>query len=139
MRRNIEDHKEELARTITLDQGKTLEEARGEVLRATEFIETAIAAPMLYHSSSGNVAGPIDARHVREPLGVCVAITPLNFPVMNPSQFTAWALVTGNTLVLKDPSRIPSPPPRWSVSCRIPAFLTACSIWSTGGQTWHSG
>ncbi|WP_459983028.1 aldehyde dehydrogenase family protein [Nocardioides sp. AN3] len=107
MRRNIEDHKEELARTITLDQGKTLEEARGEVLRATEFIETAIAAPMLYHSSSGNVAGPIDARHVREPLGVCVAITPLNFPVMNPSQFTAWALVTGNTLVLKGSEQDP--------------------------------
>jgi malonate-semialdehyde dehydrogenase (acetylating)/methylmalonate-semialdehyde dehydrogenase len=101
MRRNIEDNKEELARVITLDQGKTLDEARGEVLRAVEFIETAIAAPMLYHSSAGQVAANIDARHVREPLGVCVAITPLNFPVMNPSQFSAWALVTGNTLILK--------------------------------------
>jgi malonate-semialdehyde dehydrogenase (acetylating)/methylmalonate-semialdehyde dehydrogenase len=107
MRRNIEDNKEELARTITLDQGKTLEEARGEVLRATEFIETAIAAPMLYHSTAGNVAGTIDARHVREPLGVCVAITPFNFPVMNPSQFSAWALVTGNTLVLKGSEQDP--------------------------------
>jgi malonate-semialdehyde dehydrogenase (acetylating)/methylmalonate-semialdehyde dehydrogenase len=107
MRRNIEDNKEELARAITLDQGKTLDEARGEVLRATEFIETAIAAPMLYHSTSGNVAGTIDARHVREPLGVCVAITPFNFPVMNPSQFSAWALVTGNTLVLKGSEQDP--------------------------------
>ncbi|UUW91432.1 CoA-acylating methylmalonate-semialdehyde dehydrogenase [Pimelobacter simplex] len=107
MRRNIEENKEELARAITLDQGKTLDEARGEVLRATEFIETAIAAPMLYHSTAGNVAGTIDARHVREPLGVCVAITPFNFPVMNPSQFSAWALVTGNTLVLKGSEQDP--------------------------------
>jgi malonate-semialdehyde dehydrogenase (acetylating)/methylmalonate-semialdehyde dehydrogenase len=107
MRRNIEDNKEQLARVITLDQGKTLDEARGEVLRATEFIETAIAAPMLYHSTSGHVAGAIDARHVREPLGVCVAITPFNFPVMNPSQFSAWALVTGNTLVLKGSEQDP--------------------------------
>jgi malonate-semialdehyde dehydrogenase (acetylating)/methylmalonate-semialdehyde dehydrogenase len=107
MRRNIEDNKEQLARAITLDQGKTLEEARGEVLRATEFIETAIAAPMLYHSSSANVAGTIDARHVREPLGVCVAVTPFNFPVMNPSQFSAWALVTGNTLILKGSEQDP--------------------------------
>ncbi|MFT4085428.1 MAG: CoA-acylating methylmalonate-semialdehyde dehydrogenase [Nocardioides sp.] len=107
MRRNIEDHKEDLAHAITLDQGKTLDEARGEVLRATEFIETAIAAPMLYHSTAGNVSGSIDARHIREPLGVCVAITPFNFPVMNPSQFSAWALVTGNTLVLKGSEQDP--------------------------------
>ncbi|MGH2800273.1 MAG: aldehyde dehydrogenase family protein, partial [Thermoleophilaceae bacterium] len=107
MRQLLKDNAESLARTITLDQGKTLDEARGEVLRAGEFIETAIAAPMLSHATSGNVARGIDARHVREPLGVCVAITPFNFPVMNPSQFSAWALVTGNTLVVKPSEQDP--------------------------------
>ncbi|WP_425839932.1 CoA-acylating methylmalonate-semialdehyde dehydrogenase [Streptomyces fractus] len=107
MRQLLVDNAESLARTITLDQGKTLDEARGEVLRAGEFIETAIAAPMLYHSKAGNIASGIDAQHVREPLGVCVAITPFNFPVMNPSQFTAWALVTGNTIVVKPSEQDP--------------------------------
>ncbi|MFG2658484.1 aldehyde dehydrogenase family protein [Streptomyces sp. NPDC048425] len=107
MRQQLADNAESLARTITLDQGKTLDEARGEVLRAGEFVETAIAAPMLYHSKAGNIAAGIDAHHVREPLGVCVAITPFNFPVMNPSQFSAWALVTGNTLVVKPSEQDP--------------------------------
>jgi len=101
MRQIVADNAESLARCITRDQGKTLDEARGEVLRLGEFIETAIAAPMLYQATAGNVARGLDARHVREPLGVCVAITPFNFPAMNPSQFSAWALVTGNTLVVK--------------------------------------
>jgi malonate-semialdehyde dehydrogenase (acetylating)/methylmalonate-semialdehyde dehydrogenase len=101
MRQLLLDNTEDLARTIVLDQGKTLDEARGEVQRAYEFLETAIAAPMLYHARSANVTGTLDARHVREPLGVCAAITPFNFPVMNPTQFSGWALVTGNTLVLK--------------------------------------
>lgn len=101
MRQNLLDNVESLGRILSLDQGKTLAEAQAEVGRAAEVIETAIAMPMLYHNKSGNVARGIDARHIRTPLGVCAAITPLNFPVMNPSQFSAWALVTGNTLVLK--------------------------------------
>lgn len=107
MRANVVKNGEQLARTISLDQGKTLDEARGEVMRAAEFIDTALAAPMLMHSRSGHVAGPIEARNAREPLGVCVAVTPFNFPVMNPSQFSAWALVTGNTLVVKPSEQDP--------------------------------
>ncbi|ORA82732.1 aldehyde dehydrogenase family protein [Mycobacterium malmoense] len=101
MRELLAVNLESLARTITIDQGKTLEEARGEVARALDFLETAIAAPMLYHSQSINITTGLDARRVREPLGVCVAVTPSNFPVMNTVQFSAWALVTGNTLVIK--------------------------------------
>ena len=86
----LEDNVESLARTITIDQGKTLDEARGEVGRAVDFLETAIAAPMLYHSDAVNVTTGVDARRVREPLGVCVAATPSNFPVMNTVQFSAW-------------------------------------------------
>jgi malonate-semialdehyde dehydrogenase (acetylating)/methylmalonate-semialdehyde dehydrogenase len=101
MKTNLEESSESLARVVTIDQGKTLDEARGEVARAVEFLETAIAAPMLYHGQSINVTTGLDARRVREPLGVCVAVTPSNFPVMNTVQFSAWALVTGNTLVIK--------------------------------------
>lgn len=101
MKTAVERDAESLAQTITTDQGKTLDEARGEIVRLVEAIECAAAAPMLFHSQSGNVATHIDARRVRIPLGVCAAITPFNFPAMNPTQFSAWALVCGNTLVLK--------------------------------------
>lgn len=107
MRQNLIDHSEELARTITRDQGKTLDEARGEVLRSCDFLEAAIAAPMLAGSTSGNIAGNLDFKHLREPLGVALAITPLNFPVMNPTLFVGWALVTGNTLVVKPSEQDP--------------------------------
>ncbi|WP_276138908.1 aldehyde dehydrogenase family protein [Rhodococcus sp. T2V] len=101
MKAILEENVESLARTITVDQGKTLDEARGEVGRAVDFVETAIAAPMLYRSDAVNVTTGVDARRVREPLGVCVAVTPSNFPVMNTVQFSAWALVTGNALIIK--------------------------------------
>lgn len=101
MKAILDENVEPLARIITTDQGKTLDEARGEVARAVDFLETAIAAPMLYHSQSINITTGLDARRVREPLGVCIAVTPSNFPVMNTVQFSSWALVTGNTLVIK--------------------------------------
>lgn len=101
MKALLEDNKEPLARTITIDNGKTLDEARGEVSRAVDFIETAIAAPMLYHGENINITTGVEVKRVREPLGVCAAVTPSNFPVMNPVQFSAWALVCGNTLVIK--------------------------------------
>ncbi|MBS1886555.1 MAG: CoA-acylating methylmalonate-semialdehyde dehydrogenase [Actinobacteria bacterium] len=101
MKAAVEANAEELAELIVLDQGKTLAEAKGEIQRAVEFIDSALAAPMLFHSDNGNIAAGLDVKRIREPLGVCAAVTPFNFPVMNPSQFSAWALVCGNTLVVK--------------------------------------
>ncbi|MEU1999860.1 aldehyde dehydrogenase family protein [Rhodococcus sp. NPDC019627] len=101
MRFQLERNVEVIAAAITADHGKTLAEARGEVARAMDFLDTAIAAPMLYHSDSINVSNGLDARRVRESLGVCLAVTPSNFPVMNTTQFSGWALVTGNTLIIK--------------------------------------
>lgn len=98
---------DELAHVLSMDNGKTLAEARGEIGRAAEAIAGAIGAPTSYYSQSGNVAPGLDARRVRYPLGVCVAVTPFNFPVMNPSMFSAWALVCGNTLVLKPSEQTP--------------------------------
>lgn len=97
----LESRAEEMAVALSRDNGKTLAEARGEVQRGAEAISGAAGAPGMYYSQSGNVAPGLDARRVRYPLGVCVAITPFNFPVMNPSMFIAWVLVCGNTLVLK--------------------------------------
>lgn len=107
MKSTIEAHIEELAYALSLDNGKTLAEARGEIGRAAEAIGNAASAPMMYHSQSGNVAAGLDARRVRVPLGVCVAITPFNFPTMNPSMFASWAIVCGNTLVLKPSEQTP--------------------------------
>ncbi|WP_033294120.1 aldehyde dehydrogenase family protein [Amycolatopsis jejuensis] len=101
MKALVQRDAEELAHTVSLDQGKTLDEARGEVGRLVEAIDCAAAAPMFFQSSSATIATGLDARHVRIPVGVCAAVTPSNFPVMNPAQFTAWSLVCGNTLVLK--------------------------------------
>lgn len=103
----IDENVHELARLLSLDNGKTLNEAYGEVTRASEAIAGAAGAPIAYHSQCGNVAPGLDARRVRIPLGVCVAITPFNFPVMNPAMFAAWVIVCGNTLVLKPSEQTP--------------------------------
>lgn len=108
MKAVIEDNVEQLAYALSVDNGKTLAEARGEIGRAGEALANAAAAPMIYHSESGNVAQGLDARRVRVPVGVCVAVTPFNFPVMNPSMFAGWSIVCGNTLVLKPSEQTPA-------------------------------
>lgn len=108
MKTIVEANIDELALALSKDNGKTLAEARGEIGRAAEAIAGAAGAPIAYHSQCGNVAPNLDARRVRIPVGVCVAITPFNFPVMNPSMFAAWAIVCGNTLILKPSEQTPT-------------------------------
>lgn len=107
MKSIVEANIEDLAYALSLDNGKTLAEAKGEIGRAAEAIGGAAGAPGMYYSQCGNVAPNLDARRVRFPVGVCVAITPFNFPVMNPSMFASWAIVCGNTLVLKPSEQTP--------------------------------
>src|ERR1044072_8954290 len=77
----LEDNAEEIARTITMECGKTLAESRGELQRAIENVEVACGAPMLMQSEfSENIAGGIDEFMIRQPLGVCACIAPFNFP-----------------------------------------------------------
>lgn len=108
MKAVIEEHVEPLAYALSVDNGKTLAEARGEIGRAAEALANAASAPMIYHSESGNVAPGLDARRARVPVGVCVAVTPFNFPVMNPAMFSGWSIVCGNTLVLKPSEQTPA-------------------------------
>jgi malonate-semialdehyde dehydrogenase (acetylating)/methylmalonate-semialdehyde dehydrogenase len=107
MKSVLEAHFEELASILTQNHGKTIEESRGEVRRTIENVEAAIATA--YTLAKGEaldqVAEGIDEQMVKEPLGVFAVISPFNFPLMVPFWFLPYALVLGDTVVLK-PSEI---------------------------------
>jgi malonate-semialdehyde dehydrogenase (acetylating)/methylmalonate-semialdehyde dehydrogenase len=101
-------HYEELARTITMECGKTLGEARGEMQRAIENTEVACGAPSLLQGDfSEDIASGIDEIMIRQPLGVCACICPFNFPAMIPFWFMPYALACGNTYIVKPSERVP--------------------------------
>jgi malonate-semialdehyde dehydrogenase (acetylating)/methylmalonate-semialdehyde dehydrogenase len=104
----LEEHSESIARTITMECGKTLAESRGELLRAIENVEVACGAPMMMQSEfSENIAGGIDEFMIRQPLGVCACVAPFNFPGMIPFWFLPYAIACGNTFILKPSERVP--------------------------------
>ncbi len=104
----MEEHAEDIARTITLECGKTLVESRGEIQRAIENIEVACGTPMLIQSEfSENIAAGIDEFMIRQPLGVCACIAPFNFPGMIPFWFLPYAIACGNTFIMKPSEKVP--------------------------------
>ncbi len=104
----LEEHFEELARSIVVENGKTLGEARGELRRGIENVEVACGIPVLMQGYSlEDIAPGIDELMVRQPLGVVAAITPFNFPVMIPLWFLPYAIATGNTFIVKPSDRVP--------------------------------
>lgn len=104
----LEQEYESLARTITLECGKTLAESRGELRRAIENLEVAAGMPILMQGQfSESIASGIDEFSMRQPLGVCVIISPFNFPGMIPFWFLPYALACGNTVVVKPSERVP--------------------------------
>lgn len=104
----LECHFEELARLVTTEHGKTLDESRGSVRRGIECVEVACGAPSLMMGMAlENVAPGIDSCAVRQPIGVCAVIAPFNFPAMVPLWFLPFAAVTGNTVVLKPSEQVP--------------------------------
>src|SRR6185295_13609460 len=107
-RQQLEDHFEEIARIVTTEHGKTLDEARGSVRRGIECVEVACGAPsMLMGYGLENVSAGIDCQVMRQPLGVCAVIAPFNFPAMVPLWFLPFAVVCGNTFVLKPSEQVP--------------------------------
>ncbi|MBS0262408.1 MAG: CoA-acylating methylmalonate-semialdehyde dehydrogenase, partial [Planctomycetes bacterium] len=107
-RQVLTDRAEELARLITLENGKTLDEARGDVTRGLEVLDFACHIPHLLKGESlSDVAEKLDGVTSREPLGVCVGITPFNFPVMVPMWMVPLAIACGNTFVLKPSPKVP--------------------------------
>lgn len=119
----LEEHIDELAALITAEHGKTLSDAKGEIQRGIEVVEFACGAPQLLKGEfSENVGSNIDCYSFRQPFGVCVGITPFNFPAMVPLWMFPVALVCGNTFILK-PSEKNS-----SVSLRLAELLKEAEL-----------
>jgi malonate-semialdehyde dehydrogenase (acetylating) / methylmalonate-semialdehyde dehydrogenase len=107
-RQKLEEHFEELARLVTTEHGKTLDESRGSVRRGIECVEIACGGPsMLMGYSLENISAGIDCTAMRQPIGVCAAIAPFNFPAMVPLWFLPFAVACGNTFVLKPSEQVP--------------------------------
>jgi malonate-semialdehyde dehydrogenase (acetylating)/methylmalonate-semialdehyde dehydrogenase len=105
----IVQHTDELARIISAEHGKTVEDAKGEVVRGMEVVEYACGiAQLLKGEFSDQVSTDVDLHSFRQPLGVCAGITPFNFPIMVPMWMHPMAIAMGNTFVLKPSERDPS-------------------------------
>ena len=104
----LEENFEDIARTITLEAGKTIGEARGELRRGIENVEVAAGIPsMMMGYNVEDIASGIDEMMIRQPLGVVAAIVPFNFPGMIPLWFMPYAIACGNCFVLKPSERVP--------------------------------
>jgi malonate-semialdehyde dehydrogenase (acetylating)/methylmalonate-semialdehyde dehydrogenase len=108
LRALLDARTEELAQSISRENGKTLDEARGDVRRGIEATEFAASAPTTMQGYFlEDVSRGVDTTLIRQPLGVVVGITPFNFPVMIPLWMAPLALVCGNAFVLKPSERVP--------------------------------
>ena len=104
----LEERIEDLARCITEEHGKLLAEARGEIRRAIDNVEMACGTPAnLQGRFAEDIARGVDEMLVRQPIGVCAAIVPFNFPLMIPCWFLPYAIACGNPFVLKASERTP--------------------------------
>ncbi|KAH8197169.1 hypothetical protein TruAng_008662 [Truncatella angustata] len=103
----VREHWDRLAASITLEQGKTFADAKGDVLRGLQVAEAACGAPEFLKGEVLEVAKDMETRSYREPLGVTAAICPFNFPAMIPLWSIPLATVTGNTLIIKPSERDP--------------------------------
>jgi malonate-semialdehyde dehydrogenase (acetylating)/methylmalonate-semialdehyde dehydrogenase len=104
----LQENKEELARIITIENGKNLTEALGEVGRGIENVEFAAGAPTLMMGDSlTTIATDVEITNYRYPIGVVGGITPFNFPMMVPCWMFPMAIAVGNTFVLKPSERTP--------------------------------
>ena len=104
----LEEHLEDLSLTTTMECGKTLDEARGEMRRLIENVEVACGIPQLMQGyNSEDIAQGIDEIMIRQPVGVCAVIAPFNFPGMVPFWFLPYAVACGNTYIVKPSEKVP--------------------------------
>lgn len=106
-KRIMEDDIDNLASIIALDNGKTLGDARGSIIRGIEIIEYATSLPNVLKGESSEVSSGITCTMTHEPLGVVAGITPFNFPVMVPLWMIPLAITVGNTFILKPSEQTP--------------------------------
>jgi malonate-semialdehyde dehydrogenase (acetylating)/methylmalonate-semialdehyde dehydrogenase len=113
---------QQIAEAISDEHGKVVSDARGEVQRGLEVVEFACGIPQLLKGDfSDQVSTGVDVYSFRQPLGVCVGITPFNFPAMVPMWMHPVAIATGNTFVLKPSERDPS------------ASMLVAELWAEAG------
>ncbi|MDE0300665.1 MAG: CoA-acylating methylmalonate-semialdehyde dehydrogenase [Candidatus Poribacteria bacterium] len=104
----LEDNLDDISRTITMESGKTLTEAKGEMRRAIENVEVACGIPtMMQGTNLEDIASGIDEFMIRQPVGVCAAIAPFNFPGMITFWFLPYAIACGNTYIVKPSEKVP--------------------------------
>ena len=105
----LEKNIEELAKTISEEHGKTLDDAKGSVIRGLEVVEFACGIPHLLKGDfSQNVGTGIDSWSIRQPLGITAGITPFNFPAMVPMWMYPISIACGNSFILKPSEKDPS-------------------------------
>ncbi|HUF38946.1 MAG TPA: CoA-acylating methylmalonate-semialdehyde dehydrogenase [Anaerolineales bacterium] len=104
----LDAHRDEIARILTDECGKTFAESQGELQRGIENVEVACGIPVLMQGTNNeDIARGIDEHMIRQPLGVVAAITPFNFPAMIPLWFLPYAVATGNCFILKPSEKVP--------------------------------
>jgi malonate-semialdehyde dehydrogenase (acetylating)/methylmalonate-semialdehyde dehydrogenase len=104
----LNQHFDELVKLCTRENGKTIEESKGDVRRGIEVVEFACGiAHMSKGESLPQIADELDAVTMREPIGVCAGITPFNFPAMVPLWMYPVAIACGNTFILKPSEKVP--------------------------------
>ena len=111
----IERDKDEIAALITQEHGKVLHDAAGSVQRGLEVVEFACGIPQLIKGEYTDKVGTgVDTYSMRKPVGVCVGITPFNFPAMVPLWMFPLAIACGNTFILKPSEKDPSCSLKWA-------------------------
>jgi malonate-semialdehyde dehydrogenase (acetylating)/methylmalonate-semialdehyde dehydrogenase len=109
----INKHMDELAELLSSEHGKTVDDAKGDILRGLEVAEFVAGAPHLLKGEFTDGAGPgIDMYSMRQPVGIGAGITPFNFPAMIPLWMLSPAIAAGNAFILKPSERDPSVPVR---------------------------
>jgi malonate-semialdehyde dehydrogenase (acetylating)/methylmalonate-semialdehyde dehydrogenase len=105
----VDANRKEIAALVSMEHGKTVADAGGELARGLENVEFATGAPHLLKGGySEQASNGVDVYSIRQPLGVVAGITPFNFPAMVPMWMFCNALVCGNTFVLKPSEKDPS-------------------------------
>jgi len=115
LRELIERDRDEIAALLTQEHGKVLHDAAGSIQRGLEVVEFACGMPQLIKGEySDQVGTGVDTYSMRQALGVCVGITPFNFPAMVPLWMFPIAITCGNTFVLKPSEKDPSISIKWA-------------------------
>ncbi len=104
----MEEHFEEMSKILVQEEGKTIDEARGEIRRGIENVEVACGIPSLMMGYNlEDISRGIDEAVIRQPLGVFCAVPPFNFPILVPLWFMPYAVSCGNTYIIKPSEQVP--------------------------------